>query len=168
MELEKIGNVQKLHGFKGQLLLRIDEGVFPKWDLIQCLFIPVNGIPTPFFLSDKEAKEKVIIRFEEHTTDSSTKKFIGCEIFVLKNQIEEKVSSPNNVLIGKELIDKKFGNLGKVLRIESYPQHEVMVVAKHGKEILLPITEEFIVSIDEENNTLHYHSPEGLIEVYLS
>ena len=166
MELQKIGKIQKIHGFKGWLQLKINKEFIVDWENTSCLFLGINGIPTPYFIEEKAIQDKLYIRFENHLSDKDSRPLVGTEISIQKNLISEE-ENEFDYLIHKIVIDKTAGTLGAVIRIEKYPQQELMVIQKNGKEILLPIVEEFIIKIDEEKNEIHYQAPDGLIDIYL-
>ena len=168
MKLKKIGFVKKLHGFKGWLLLKIDEDILVKWDKVECLFISIQGIPTPFFIEELEVEEKQFVLLENLYSEAEVRKFIGAEIFLNSDQLTLEKTKNSDYLVGNNLIDESFGELGEIIRIDSFPQHQVMVVIKDGKEILLPIQNEFITKEDLKNKIISYKAPEGLIEIYLS
>ncbi len=65
------------------------------------------------------------------------------------------------------IIDKNFGEVGKIERIEEMPGNDMFVVKRGEKEVLLPVVEDLIIEIDDELKTITYNAPEGLIEIYL-
>jgi 16S rRNA processing protein RimM len=79
-------------------------------------------------------------------------------------QPEEEAEENYN---GYLLIDERHGELGRIEGIEEMPGNDVFVVLKNGKEILLPVLEDFIEEIDDEAKIIRYKAPDGLIELYL-
>ncbi|MDR1739638.1 MAG: ribosome maturation factor RimM [Bacteroidales bacterium] len=70
-------------------------------------------------------------------------------------------------IIGYTVIDEKEGNIGVVKEITDFsPQALLSVTSPQGREILIPLIDEFIVSLDRSKKTLYIKAPEGLIEFY--
>ena len=69
--------------------------------------------------------------------------------------------------MGFELIDSSFGSLGNILEVnDSGPQVLVNILYKE-KEVILPLIDEFIESVDHEQKKIRFKAPEGLINLYL-
>ena len=47
------------------------------------------------------------------------------------------------------------------------PASDVFIVIYKEKEIILPITDDFIEEINETTKIIKYNAPEGLIDLYL-
>jgi 16S rRNA processing protein RimM len=45
------------------------------------------------------------------------------------------------------------------------PQQEMAFVIHNGREVLIPLNESLIVSVDRENKTLLMDLPEGLLDM---
>ena len=59
------------------------------------------------------------------------------------------------------------GNTGIVSKIIEMPQQFLLAIEFNGKEILVPIVDEIVKSIDHKTKTIYMEAPEGLIELYL-
>jgi 16S rRNA processing protein RimM len=65
------------------------------------------------------------------------------------------------------VIDKSKGELGIVDDMMQMPTQWIAQMNYKGKEVLMPLVEQTIESIDLKKKTLHLDLPEGLLEVYL-
>lgn len=165
MNLVEIGYFSKTHGIKGQLILKSDSEFY--FEEVNAFFVEISGSKAPFFIKDiKENNNGLIILLEEFDTQEKAKTLIGKKVFVDEQFIAENENEHN--WLDYELIDHNLGNLGKINEVnESGPQILVSLIYKE-KEIMLPLVEELIENIDEEGKKIHYKSPEGLIDLYLS
>jgi 16S rRNA processing protein RimM len=164
----KIGYFKKLHGFKGALLLHLEEGIAFETEKIELLMVEIDGNLAPFFVKELSLQQKVLVNFENVTTETEAKKFIGKVVFANKEILSESdETSPFSEYIGYALIDDVRGNIGKITEIREYPQHHLFVIIINDTEVLLPAVDEFISEIDDDTKTILYKSPEGLIDVYL-
>ncbi|MCB9246585.1 MAG: hypothetical protein H6606_09165 [Flavobacteriales bacterium] len=158
--LQPLGFVRKLHGFNGGLkavaqsnaLLNIKEPVFFLFD----------GKPVPFFISALEGNEDEPILFlEEINSEEKAKIFLGKEYF---QQGDPEQQFSTDQLIGWSILDKGHA-VGKVLGIIPRPHQLLLEVSRNEGTVLIPLAEEWIVEIDEENATLNLDLPEGILEI---
>ena len=70
-------------------------------------------------------------------------------------------------IIGFEVIDAAHGNIGKIVSINDSTAQALFEIEKDGKQILIPMNDEFIEKVDKKNRTLRVITPEGLIDLYL-
>ena len=70
-------------------------------------------------------------------------------------------------IIGFEVIDSTFGNVGTVSDVYESAAHPVLAVDNKGKEVLIPLTDEVLQKVDKKEKKIEVSTPEGLIELYL-
>lgn len=66
-----------------------------------------------------------------------------------------------------QIIDVNKGELGTIKTIYSMQHSELIAMDYREKEVLIPINNETILSIDREKKQMHVNLPDGLLEVYL-
>ena len=59
--------------------------------------------------------------------------------------------------------DEHAGKIGAILRVEEFPQQEMAFVEYKGQEVLIPMNDAFIVSIDKTKEEIIMNLPEGLL-----
>ena len=64
-------------------------------------------------------------------------------------------------------MDQIHGNIGHITGVNDQTAQALFEINYQGKEILIPVIDEFIVSVNREEQTLHVKTPEGLLELYL-
>ncbi len=57
-------------------------------------------------------------------------------------------------LIGFNVSDETYGELGEISDVNEYPQQFVATVTYQNKEVLFPLNEDMIIEIDEEKRNL--------------
>ena len=75
------------------------------------------------------------------------------------------VSKENDQWIGFNIIDSSNHKSFEILRIEEFPQQLMAVVKKNDMEVYIPLNNEFISEIDDENETILMDLPEGLLDL---
>src|SRR5690606_25914038 len=93
------------------------------------------------------------------------KTLIRKSVFIEAKYVEEEETDFD--WIGYEVIEEKHGPLGKVNGMSDNGQQVLLSIDYKGNEVILPLVEDFIKSLDEKNKKLHYEAPEGLIDIYL-
>ena len=64
------------------------------------------------------------------------------------------------------MIDTKYGEVGSIVSVNDRTAQALFEIINQGKEILIPIIDEFIVSIDRESKILTVQTPDGLLDLY--
>ena len=170
--LLRLGTIAKPHGVSGELQIRIspeltDMNVNPSW-----LFIEIDGSLVPFgILSVRSRNNDVLLaELDTVTSEELARKYQNFSVFIEPQDIsagnDDKEPSLHH-LTGYKVIDSKFGNLGLIKAILDIKQNPLMEINHQGKEILIPLQEKFIVSIDKRERTIYIQTPQGLIELYM-
>ncbi len=163
MNLAEIGYFSKTHGIKGELHLNIQQNFDES--LLDAVFIDtILGKEPHFILSTKESKNGIILQLEDVESIEHAKKLIGKKVFVNAELI---IETDNESFLGFELIDEKYGSLGLIKELTDNGQQLLATIDFRSKEIILPLVDEFIISIKENEKVINYRAPEGLIDLYL-
>ena len=88
---------------------------------------------------------------------------IGKQILVRRSRLPEPEENAWywEDLYGLTVIDQVSGDLGTIDTIISTGAHDVLVVKNKGKELLIPMHRQFVMSVDIENSVVVTRLPEG-------
>ncbi len=108
----------------------------------------------------------VRVRLGSATDRTAAESFIGSIIFVHE---KDAISPPKGAffihdLIGLNVVDEDGADIGVLKDVLKHSAHDVYVVERDGKEILLPAVKEFITKIDIEAKTMRVKLIDGMIE----
>ena len=71
-------------------------------------------------------------------------------------------------IVGFKVLDAKHGEIGVLINVMEAPAQDVFeILHASGKEIMIPVLDNFIEEIDRENKILKLIASEGLIDFYL-
>ena len=164
MELFEIGYFSKTHGVKGQLILRSEIEFL--LEEVKVLFVEVAGAKAPYFLSGfKENNIGIIVSLEDIDAVEKARTLLGKKVFLDATLVVETKTTID--YLGFELIDEQKGSLGKVVSVSDNGQQILLSIDFAGKEVILPLVEDFIERILEDEKKIFYNAPEGLIDLYL-
>lgn len=169
-ECFRVGSILKPKGLKGELHLYVDfDGLE---DIkITSLFIEMSGKLIPYFVdSIRYLQQNAAYLFlEDVDTIEKASLLIRRDIY-LSNKLKPKRKKSEFTLKDLEgftAVDEDEGELGKISAIHEYPQQLIAAVKYKNCEILFPLNEEIIKSIDVVKEIVTINLPEGLLEIYL-
>lgn len=168
IEFKEIGSTQKPHGLQGELSLTVLDGMDLTLESIDWLFLEVEGLPLPFQIEEIRFRTDTlaIVKLNFISTQEEARKFSNCKILIDKNLIvfKEEEYSPE-LLHGYSLIDQELGEIGTILQVDDYNGNLVVTINYQQKEILIPLNEEFIQSIDPKTETIVFNCPPGILNL---
>jgi 16S rRNA processing protein RimM len=167
----ELGVLGKPHGVKGHLILKLHSLSFDDIQEMELVFILIDGLPVPFFIEEfsERSSETILIKFDTISSESEARKFSDMTVCIEKNNNASpaNINFPAETLKGYSVADKNYGAIGtfdSVLNIESNP---VLRILQGKNEILIPLQEEFIVSIDDSKKEILVDCPSGLLSLYI-
>ena len=167
-----IGQIAKLHGYKGGVSLFLDVTHPEEYMEMESFFVEIDGILTPFFVESFKLKNKgfAAVKFQGVDSEQEARSLLKKKVFIPESELKELDGSNfyDHEVIGYEVEDVVKGEIGKVTAIADLKQNPLLVIEFKDKEILLPIFEGLIVNVDRKLKRLKVKAPDGLIDLYLN
>lgn len=166
----KIGFVQKPHGIHGELVIRFQEEYYETLEEYPTLFLEIDNLLVPYFIADEglrfKSGESVITKLDWIDTDAKAKSLCGLSVHVLQDDVvlSDEALSPH-ALVGFQLFDVELGRIGEILDVSDYSGNLLLTVEYQGNEELVPLAEELIVRLDEDQREIEMQLPEGLFNL---
>ena len=166
----KVGFIQKPHGIHGEVVIRFQEEFYETIEEYPTLFLEIDNLLVPYFISEDglrfKSGESVITQLDWVDSDKKAKELSGLSVFVKENDIinADEELSPHE-LIGFQLYDEELGLIGEILDVNDFAGNLLLSVEYQGKEALVPLNEDLIVRLDEENREIELRIPEGLFDL---
>lgn len=166
-----IGYITKTKGLKGEVQVYFEFDDYEDLEL-DSVFIEMNKKLVPFFVSayKLQANSTGYFYFEDIDVIEKAEKLLKKKLYLplAKKPEREGDEFYYTDLKGYIAFDEKLGELGEIIEVNEYPQQFIAVVSYKFREIMFPLNDDLIDSIDEEEGTLHVRLPDGLLDVYLS
>lgn len=166
-EVIKIGKVTKTHGVSGELSCTFINDIFGVDDA-PYLVADIDGIFVPFFIEEYRFKSDVtaLIKFEDIDDADSAKLLLGRELyFPMKYLSDEDVNNFGEGLVGYKIYSDK-SLIGTVSAVDDTTANILFsITTENGNEVLIPATDDFVESIDENKREIIMSLPEGLLEI---
>ena len=169
LDLIKIGEIIKAHGYKGELVIKISIN-FSRIKKTELFFLEIEGNKVPFFFSyipKPFKKSGVLAKFENIESDKEVKELLKCSVYTTANNILEEEQDVFETIEDYDVFnnDILIGKAGDYLNIPSNPILTVITSAKEG--VLIPVNDHFLKKIDQKNRLIIFDLPAGLIEINL-
>ena len=169
-EYINIGKFVAAFGLTGELVLRHMLGKKTIFKEGEAIFIEeLKSAYLPYFIQSSKAKskEEICLQVEGVNTREKALKFIQKNVWLQQGDFKKLVAKNSPLgLLGYILIDNG-KEIGKVEEVIQQPHQVLLQINIEGKEALIPLHEETLVSIDRKKNEVHVTFPEGLLDVYL-
>jgi 16S rRNA processing protein RimM len=65
------------------------------------------------------------------------------------------------------VLDTRLGNIGKIAAVNDSGAQSLFEIDYNGIQILVPLIDEFIVSLDKKNRIITLQTPPGLVDLYI-
>ena len=171
-ECVEVGYIQKPHGLKGEVMLAFEQEFGETFEDIELILVEVDGGLVPFFIELEGLRfkndESAMCKLTFVDSLNVAKELVGCKVFIFENDvIESDDQGVASSLIGMTAFDEKFGKIGMISRVNDFSGNLVITVSHQKAEVLIPLSDEIISSIDEDNREIYLDCPNGLIEIYL-
>ncbi len=165
----ELGNVVRTHGLKGELMLLLDVDDPTKYKKLESIFLEINGKLVPFFIQEIQIRnEMATVQFEDINSIQVASDLIGKRTFLPITALPklEKGQYYYHDLIGFQVFDGKTP-IGKVKEIITSSSNTLISTDHKGKEVLIPMDPQILLSVDLEKSEVHTQLPDGLLAVYL-
>ena len=166
-----LGKITKKHSFKGELIINLDTDEPEIYKNLQSVFININGKLIPYFIEKSKIHKKSTLRikFEDINSEQEASSMINKEVYLPLENLPKLQGKKfyYHEIIGYNVVDSKYGDIGLIIKVDYKSSQSIFIVKNKGKEILIPINDNIIETINRENKTVYISSPNGLIDLYL-
>lgn len=163
-EIAEIGRFNKPHGIKGEISVSVGGNI--DLDDVKCIIVRIEGIFVPFFINSVRPKtaDTSLITIDGIDSEEKAQELTNRDIYILRSDLPEEETDEDGLyasdLIGYEINDITSGNIGVIENINDSTQNILFIVrTPEGKELYIPVAEEFILSVDPDNGTVRTDIP---------
>ena len=165
--LLQIAKVQKSNGTEGGLLFSFRDIRPEDIDLKEPVFIEFDGLPVPFFIESfaKKGNDKAIVRLTDIASFDDAEEVVGRAVYAYEDTIAEDEEDDGMHLedfVGWTIAGEE-GTIGEVTDYEDIPGNPCLYVDVDGEQVMIPLHDDFVVSIDPEEGVIVMNLPDGLI-----
>lgn len=164
-DIIEIGKYNKPHGIKGEISASFMSDV-EELAHYTALISPIDGIFVPFFAESLRPKgnQSILLKLEGIDTEEKAKLLVNLPIYVLRAEMSENDEVYCDFFIGFTILDPSGNKIGTISSVDDSTENALFIVEYKGREVLIPIADEYILAIDEEARKMTMNLPEGLLE----
>ena len=157
----RIAKVLKSNGVDGDVLVSAPDVALE--DLQGPVLIDFDGLPAPFFIEScsRRGTGKYVIHLTDVCNLEDAEELVGR--FLMSDEVEEEDDAVQDFTGWKVL--NRGDYVGTVTDCEPIPGNLCLYLkpAEDADEIIIPLHEDLIISIDEDSLTLNLNLPDGLL-----
>lgn len=149
-----IGRITRTHGKRGEIqCLTANE----YWDNAEATFLilSIDNILVPFRVLNWRGKgsDSLIFQLDHINNEQSAQQLIGCQAYMLVSDLseEDELLPTWQSLTGYRVLDTDQGALGTIIHVDESTINTLITL---DNDQLLPLHEDFIIDIDQENKLL--------------
>ncbi len=166
-----LGKIVKKYSFKGELLVKLDTDDPKIYTKMESVFVEKHKNLIPFFIerSSLHKSELLRVKFEDIDGDEDADPLLRCDLYLPLEFLPKLTGNKFyfHEIIGYTVEDINFGKVGVITGVNDSTSQALFEIDRDGKEILIPLIDDFIKNVDKENKIMQLDVPKGLIEIYL-
>lgn len=169
-EVIEIGKTLKPHGIKGEISVsinndNINEKTAPYY------ILNIDNILVPFFIKSIRFKssETALVQFDGIDTEELARELGGNTVYLHKKFtsgfVDEEDEGGITEFIGYTIIDENKNVIGEIIDIDDNTENVLFIVAANNDELYIPATDDFILEINDNTQTIQMQLPKGLVNM---
>jgi 16S rRNA processing protein RimM len=167
-----LGRIVRKHSFKGEVVIKLDTDEPELYQEMESVYVDFGNNLVPFFIekSSLHKGNQLRVRFEDVNSEADADAILKSDIY-LPLTLLPALSGDKfyfHEVIGYKVIDIFFGEVGTIVRIINTAAQPLFEIDNNGKEVFIPMIDNFIKKVDKVNKVIQVETPEGLIDLYLS
>ena len=167
-EYFKIGRIAATHGTDGLLILQHSLGKKTSLKGLETIFVEENKERfLPYFISSSKIRndQETFIKLEGIESKEAARFLLKKEVWLSENDFKKFSASAAPIsLLGFTIINNE-AELGEVIEVIEQPHQILCTIIHNGKEVFIPIHEDFLEKMEKKNRKLYLNLPEGLLDI---
>lgn len=167
-----LGKIVKPFSFKGEVLIKLDTDEPESYEKIDAVFIEVKDNLIPFFVEQSKLHKSDLLRvkFEDIDDENDVNSLLKCDLYLPLTALPKLDDDQFyfHEVIGFDVVDSIKGLVGTIKYINDNTAQTLIVIENENKEVLIPMNDDIIDSVNKSGKKICITAPEGLIDLYLN
>jgi len=166
-----LGKIVRKHSFKGELIIKLDTDEPSLYKDLASVFVELNEQLVPFFIERSllQKSNQLRVQFEEVASEEAAERLLGAALY-LPLELLPKLTGNKfyyHEVIGFDIADVHRGLIGKITGVNDTSAQALFEVDAEGKEVFIPMNDDFIKEVDRDQKKVWVETPDGLVDLYL-
>jgi 16S rRNA processing protein RimM len=164
-----VGKVVKAFGIRGEIVARSYTDEPSRFTSLRCVLVGSEpGQAREVKIERVRADERgVCLKLAGVDDRNAAEKLVGNLLFVEHLQ---RVKLPRGTyfvheIVGLAVLDQDGATVGRVREVLKLPAQDVYVIERHGRDIMIPAVQEFILGVDLDEGVMRVRLIDGMVEV---
>lgn len=166
-----VGTIVSKFSFKGEVLVKLDSDDPYMYENLESVFVALGNNLVPFFVEKCSLHKSDLLRvkFEDVSTEADAESLMKSKLYLPLSFLPKLTGNKfyYHEVIGFSMEDVTYGYVGIITGVNDSTSQALFEVENDGKEILVPMNDEFIEKVDRANKKIIVKTPEGLIALYV-
>ena len=181
-DLHQVAQVLKSNGTDGELVMSFRDIAPEDINIKEPVFIVFDGLPVPFFIESftRRGNSKALVHLTDIESQEDVEEIVGKAVYIDGDNIPEMTLEEDGyaALIGWTVLtpsgdfhdvipeedeDMEFMEVGEITDFIDIPNNPCIEVETKNGAVMMPLHEDFILSVDPEYQEIIMQIPEGLI-----
>lgn len=169
-EVIEIGRTLKPHGIKGEISISINNDNINE-KTAPYFILNIDNILVPFFIKNIRFKssETALVLFDGVETEELARSLGGNTVYLHKKFtagfVDDEDEGGLAEFIGYTIIDENKNVIGEIIDIDDNTENVLFIVAANNDELYIPATDDFIIEINDNTQTIQMQLPKGLVNM---
>jgi len=162
MNLIRIGKIVNTQGLKGDVRIYPATDYLERFEELEYLYF--EGLEEKFYIEKVRYKKNLaIVKFKGFDHINDVEKYKNVIVYTEKVELEEDRVYVEDI-IGLKVVDHQKGEIGILKDVIQNPAHDLYLVkTPDGREVLIPVVDEFVEEVDLDEGVIKVTLIEGLI-----
>ena len=171
-DLQQVAQVLKSNGTDGELVMGFREIAPEDINLQEPVFIIFDGLPVPFFIESfaKRGNTKALVHLTDICSMEDVEEIAGKAVYVSAESMPEMSLEEDGyaALVGWFVLtpsedERALYEVGEITDFMDIPNNPCIEVETENGAVIIPLHEDFILSLDSENQEIIMQIPAGLL-----
>lgn len=171
-----VGKFTKLYGTEGEVVANLYDRFPADYDSEGPLFVSINSLTVPLFISSFVRRGRgAVIAIDDYDTPRRSEELLGREFYATNPDAEvatfdgedDEAWSDMEELLGWRVTFVGRKEEGEIVGYNDDEINPLFEVEVDGKDVYVPVVDEFICKISRRKREIKFQLPEGLLELYL-
>lgn len=171
-----VGKFTKLYGTEGEVVANLYDRFPADYDSEEPLFVSINSLTVPLFISSFVRRGRgAVIAIDDYDTPRRSEELLGREFYATNPDAEvaaydgedDEAWSSMEELLGWRVTFVGRKEEGEIVGYNDDEINPLFEVEVDGKDVYVPVVDEFIRKISRRKREIKFQLPEGLLELYL-
>lgn len=168
----ELGKITRTHGLKGDVVIYLDVDNPEEYINLEVILLEVRKQLVPYTITNFNLykTKQAIVSFEEVKTLEEAEMLQNIRLFLplaILPKIEEEDNFYLHEVINFKVIDQNLGELGVITEFVETGVQTLLNMRYKNQEVLIPMNDEIVLTVDRTKKELSTHLPSGLLDVYL-